>query len=159
MALIVAPVGAVAHGTELGAALHGSASYPNARGHVDYERDSGHRDLHVEAWNIAHLSGRTVTIYAAGVKVGTAHVGRLGRCHFEHSTDHGQTVPTLGAGDTVRVRTATGTLIVSGILRNHHHMMESSASVRLCRRANPLRLGGYERSHRVARHASASWSR
>jgi hypothetical protein len=40
-------------------------------------------------------------------------------------TDHGQTVPTLGAGDTVRVRTATGTL-ASGILRSHHHMMENA---------------------------------
>lgn len=120
MVLAVLAVPALAHGTELQAALHGSASYRNVRGHVDYERDSGHRDLHVEASNMGRLAGKTVPIYAGGVKVGTARVGQRGRCHFERSTEHGQSVPKLGAGSTVRMRTAGGTLVASGVLGTHH---------------------------------------
>jgi hypothetical protein len=120
MVLAVSAVPALGHGTELQAALHGSATYPNTRGHVDYSRGSGHRDLHVEAWHMGRLAGKTVTVYAGGVKVGTARVGQLGRCHFERSTDHGQRVPKLGAGATIRIRTAGGTLVASGVLRAHH---------------------------------------
>jgi hypothetical protein len=56
------------------------------RGHGWAPRsDKGQRDLHVKACNIGRLA-QDGHDHAAGVKVGTARVGQLGRCHFGRRT-------------------------------------------------------------------------
>lgn len=87
--------------------------YPKAGGDSVYERD-GHREVEVTVTGVSALKGHRVTVFVNGHRVGTMAVSERGRAHREWDTEHDQAVPGAGAGSPVRVRTATGALIVSG---------------------------------------------
>jgi hypothetical protein len=100
---------------EFNARLHGSSAFPNARGHSEYERTSTHREVEVTVNNLpGRLRGHRVTVYVNLKKVGTMLVNSSGHASREWNTERGQFVPWAGAGSPCRVRTASGTLIVSG---------------------------------------------
>lgn len=100
---------------EFNAVLHGSSAFPNARGHSEYERTATHREVEVTVNNLpARLRGHRVTVYVNLKKVGTMLVNSSGHASREWDTRRGQFVPFAGAGSPCRVRTASGTLIVSG---------------------------------------------
>jgi hypothetical protein len=94
--------------------LRASDHFPGARGNSEYERQGTGREVEVTVTRIASLAGRRVSVRVNGHKVGTMRVSSRGRAHREWSTAHGQSVPSASAGSPVRVRTAGGTLIVSG---------------------------------------------
>lgn len=97
------------------ARLQGSTAFPNARGHSEYERTATHREVEVTVNNLpARLRGHRVTVFVNLKKVGTMLVNSSGHASREWSTERGQSVPFAGAGSPCRVRTASGTLIVSG---------------------------------------------
>jgi uncharacterized protein YxeA len=99
---------------DLFARLHGSTAYPRARGHSEYERNGTAREVEVTAY-APRLHGRYVTVFVNGKRVGRMLVRSTGYAHREWSTHRGQYVPVAYAGSPVRVRTADGTLVVSGI--------------------------------------------
>jgi len=100
--------------TDYVASLRQAAQYPSARGHSEYDREGTKREVEVTVSGIRRLAGRRVAVYVSGTKVGTMRVSSVGRAHREWSTSHGQSVPSAGAGSTVKVRTSGGTLIASG---------------------------------------------
>jgi hypothetical protein len=110
---------AVATSSHLGGRLYGASGYSYARGHADYEQHSGYREFDVDLWNMSHLSGATLTVYAGPHKIGTTRVGSSG-CHLHRDTRNGQYVPSLSAGATVKVLNARGALVAKGTL---HRMM------------------------------------
>lgn len=108
---------------ELQAGLHGSSAYPHAGGHASYE-SYYRRELHVGVWNIRRLGGRILVVYVHGTKAGTMRVSGYGSAHLNRYRG----VPACRAGDTVRVRTRSGTLVASGTFRHHRWMMSGTSS-------------------------------
>jgi hypothetical protein len=108
---------ALAYMTHLRANLSGSSAYPNATGHADYWHCCRYREFEAGLSGIGSLSGTTLTVYAAGHKVGTMRVGSDGYCHLRRDTRNGQYVPALFSGDVVSVKKADGTLVASGVLK------------------------------------------
>lgn len=94
--------------------LSGSHHYPRAHGNSEYELEGSRREAEVTVTGIRGLAGKRVTVNVNGQKLGRILVSSRGRAHREWSTAHGQSVPRAGTGSPVRVRTAGGTLIVSG---------------------------------------------
>ena len=94
--------------------LRASDHFAGARGNSEYEREGAGREVEVTVTGITSLAGRRVSVRVNGHKVGTMRVSSRGRAHREWSTAHGQSVPSASAGSPVRVRTAGGTLIVTG---------------------------------------------
>jgi hypothetical protein len=100
---------------EFNARLHGSVAFRHAFGHSEYERTARHREVEVTVNNLpARLRGHRVTVFVAGRRVGTMLVNRAGHASREWKTERGQFVPLAGSGSPCRVRTSSGTLIVSG---------------------------------------------
>jgi hypothetical protein len=53
-------------------------------------------------------------IVVAGAKLGTAKVSALGAAQISRNSERGQRVPQVSAGTAVKVRTVSGTTIVTG---------------------------------------------
>lgn len=108
---------------ELQAGVHGSSAYPHAGWHASYE-SYYRRELHVGVWNIRRLGGRTLVVYVHGTKAGTMRVYGYWSAHLNRYRG----VPACRAGDAVRVRTGSGTLVASGTFLRHHMMMSATSS-------------------------------
>ncbi len=94
------------------AQTHSTSPYPTARGHAEYESDNGGREFEVSLTGLRTLYGHRVTVRVHGNVVGTITVNRYGRAHLERHSG----VPTTDAGNLVRVRTASGTLVTYGTM-------------------------------------------
>ena len=102
-------------GVELQAVLRGSGVYRHATGHASYEADS-HREMHVSLAGLGRLAGHRLVVYVHGAKAGTLLVSRTGHAVL----DMHRGVPLCKAGQPIRIRTLTGTLVVSGAFMPHH---------------------------------------
>jgi hypothetical protein len=111
---MIAPAAHASGGAEIKITLKGSVKYPAAKGSAKYKVDGGEREFQVELENAKSLAGKTVNVYAKGVKVGSFKVNALGAGGFNLNTDKGQSVPTISAGSLIQIKTLTGVLIVSG---------------------------------------------
>lgn len=111
-AVVAAP--AQARGTTITATLHGSAAFPNATGSAKFKRDGAKREFEAQVEHVRSLAGKRLTVFVHGTKVGTMMVGNLGRAHLSRSTELGQRVPRVSAGNRVNVRTAAGALVATG---------------------------------------------
>lgn len=101
--------------TEFQANLTATSAEPLASGKAKFERRGTRLKFSTEVEDLAHTS--TIRVTVNGKVVGTAPVV-LGAADLNLDTLNGQTVPSMGAGATVRVFNATtGTLILSGQLR------------------------------------------
>lgn len=97
------------HRHHLHAGLWGSSTYPRVRGHADY-MSSWRRQLNVSIWNARRLAGHWVTVYVHGTRVGTMKVWRDGEAHmYRH-----RGIPAVSAGQRIKIRTHSGTLVASG---------------------------------------------
>ena len=94
--------------------LKGSASFPGATGKATSKVNGSERELEIDVQHIKVLAGKRVLVNVNGHTLATPLVGRLGHFSVNRNTGAGQSVPTIKAGSTVRVRTLGGTLIVSG---------------------------------------------
>jgi hypothetical protein len=110
----LAPAANAATEIDLHSVLSHGKAFPNATGQSEYERGGGHREVEVTVRHIAKLAGKRVTVYVNYKKVGTMLVNQYGTAHREWDTNRGQYVPYASAGNPIRVRTATGTLVASG---------------------------------------------
>jgi hypothetical protein len=94
--------------------LSGTTAYPRANGSAQYQSQPGQRELQVEVQHVRSLAGRTVVFAAGGRTIGTARVSRAGQADVTRNTERNQSVPSIARGSLVTVRTARGTLIISG---------------------------------------------
>ena len=113
-AVVAAPAQARGGGTTITAALHGAAGFPNASGAAKLKRDGAKREFEAEVEHVRSLAGKRLTVFVHGTKVGTMRVGGLGRAELSRSTERGQRVPQASKGNRVNIRTAAGTLVVTG---------------------------------------------
>jgi len=111
---VVAAPAAQARGTVTTATLHGAAAFPNATGSAKFKRDGTKREFEAEVEHVRSLAGKRLGVFVHGTKVGTMRVGNLGRAQLNRSTELGQRVPRVSAGNRVNVRTAAGTLVATG---------------------------------------------
>lgn len=111
---MIAPTAHAKGGDAIRIALQGSAQYPNAKGTAKYKADGGEREFQVELENVKSLAGKTVNVFADGVKVGSFRVSKLGTGRLNRNTDLGQSVPMIRAGSAIQIKTGAGALIASG---------------------------------------------
>jgi hypothetical protein len=111
-AVVAAP--AQARGTTISATLHGSGAFPHATGSATFKKDGTKREFEAEVEHVRSLAGKRLTVFVHGTKVGKMMVGGLGRAHLSRSTELGQRVPRVSAGNRVNVRTAAGALVATG---------------------------------------------
>ena len=114
MAAVAGPASAAAPGTRLQAALHGSSAFPNANGKADFRQRGDERELQVEVEDAKPLAGTSLKVFVDGRLAGMMRINRLGNGNLNRNTENGQSVPAVHVGSKVRVRTAGGTLVVSG---------------------------------------------
>jgi hypothetical protein len=110
----LAPAAQASTELDFHAGLNHSRAYPYAHGSSDYERHGTAREVEVTVHHLGRLAGKRVTVYVNYKRVGTMLVNRYGNAHREWKTAWGQYVPYATAGSPIRVRTASGTLVVSG---------------------------------------------
>ena len=109
-----APVARAAE-IELEASMHASAVYPNAHGHAEYESEAS-REFDLSLSGLKALAGQRVIVRVHGDVVGKPRVSAAGRVHL----DRHSSVPSMSAGNVVRVATASGQPVSSGTLRPDH---------------------------------------
>jgi hypothetical protein len=115
MAAVIAPSAmAKGGGTTRTIALNGSVSFPNATGKAVSKVNGNERELEVDVQHIRSLAGKRVSVIVNGHSIATPKVNSLGHFTLNRNTGLGQTVPTIKAGSTVRVRTLGGTLVAGG---------------------------------------------
>lgn len=115
-----APAQAAHHrGTHLHARMSPTGDYPHCYGGAWYDSGRGWHEFEVTLHGIRGLSGKTIVVRVHGARVGRMHVHH----GYTHLHRH-RGLPTMAAGNWVRVRTGSGTLVSSGQLhRMHHHGM------------------------------------
>lgn len=96
---------------DLEAHLVRSAAFPGAHGKADYEAEHGTRHFDIEI-HVARLHNRVVTVRVHGTMVGRMRVNSHGYAYLERHSG----VPTMAAGNVVRIRTLKGMLVSHGTL-------------------------------------------
>lgn len=91
-------------------ALKSSGAFPGASGKAKFQ-NKDQRELEIEVEHVRKLAGKRVNFYVNATKVGSARVNGLGAAQINR---RGATFPAIGAGTSVKVKTAAGKLIVSG---------------------------------------------
>lgn len=114
-ALMATTVPAQAADVELAARLQPTTSYPQARGHADHEADHDGREFEIQLAGVRGLHGQRLTVRVHGAFVGSMVVNRYGRAHLERHA-----AVRVRAGNVVRVRTDSGTLVTYGRFHRHH---------------------------------------
>lgn len=111
---LLVPLAAPAQAAEvdLDARMHSTAAFPNAGGFAEYESDRSGREFEVFLSGVRSLHGKRLAVRVHGALVGRMTVGAGGRAHLDRHSG----VPTMSAGDVVRVRTPGGVLVSSGQL-------------------------------------------
>jgi hypothetical protein len=91
-------------------ALKSSGAFAGASGKAKFQ-NQGQRELEIEVEHVRRLAGKRVNFFVNSTKVGSARVSGLGAAQVERS---GASFPVIHAGTRIKVKTAGGTLIVSG---------------------------------------------
>jgi hypothetical protein len=91
-------------------ALKSSGAFPGASGKAKFQ-NQGQRELEIEVEHVRRLAGKRVNFFVNSTKVGSARVSGLGAAQVER---RGASFPAINAGTRIKVKTAAGTLIVSG---------------------------------------------
>ena len=94
--------------------LKSDKAFPAAKGSAKFKATAEERELQVEVEQIRRLAGKRVVFVVGGKKIATKKVNRFGAAEINRNSERGQFVPAVGAGTSVRVKTAGGVLIVKG---------------------------------------------
>lgn len=94
--------------------LSASASYPQATGTAAYKAKAGEQEFEAQVQRIKRLTGKKVTFFVNGTKVGSAVVDALGKAHLNLNSQLGNTVPNITAGAVLQARDPNGVVIASG---------------------------------------------
>ena len=91
-------------------ALKGSSAYQGASGKAKSQvRDE--RELQVEVEHVRSLAGKRVNFFVNSTKIGSARMSSLGAAQI---TRRGSAFPAIQPGTVIKVKTARGTMVVSG---------------------------------------------
>ncbi|HOU42120.1 MAG TPA: hypothetical protein PK829_12715, partial [Promineifilum sp.] len=74
------------------------------KGTAKYKAAGGEREFQVELENARALKGKTLDVYANGMRVGSFKVSALGAGRLSRNTDLGQAVPQISAGSKVQIK-------------------------------------------------------
>src|SRR5262245_11075587 len=91
-------------------ALKPSGAFAGASGKAKFQ-NQGQRELEIEVEHVRRLAGRRVDFFVNRTKVGSGRVNGVGAAQVER---RGASFPAINAGTRINVKTAGGTLIVSG---------------------------------------------
>jgi hypothetical protein len=105
---------ALAANNDVKITLKAGPKFPKAKGTAKYRNRGGERELQVEVENVKNLAGKTLNVFAKGNKVGTMKINQLGAGRLELNSTLGHTVPNMGPGSKVQVKTAQGVIVVAG---------------------------------------------
>jgi hypothetical protein len=94
--------------------LKPAKAFPAAKGSAKFKSTAGERELQVEVEHVRRLAGKRVVFIVGGKKIATKKINRFGAAEINRNSRQGQFVPAVGAGTSVRVKTAAGVLIVKG---------------------------------------------
>ena len=111
----VASSAAQASEIDLEASMGASAGFPAAHGHAEYDADASHREFDLSVGGLQSLAGHRVVVRVHGDVVARPTVGPRGHVHVDRHAG----VPRVAAGNVVRLRTSSGTLVSSGTFRVH----------------------------------------
>jgi hypothetical protein len=98
------------------ATLSGSAAFPAVKGKATYKVDNnGIREFQAGIENALALKGKILNVFVNTTKVGTMTINTLGVGNLRLV---GAAAPVIASSSnpTIRVRTATGALVASGIM-------------------------------------------
>ena len=98
------------------AILKGSIAYPAVNGKATYKVDNnGIREFQAELEDALTLKGKTLGVFVNATKVGSMTINALGDGRLSLV---GAAAPTIAStsNPTIRVRTATGALVASGVM-------------------------------------------
>lgn len=97
---------------ELAARMVHTARFPHVHGSAEYDAENGHREFDIHLAGIpGRLNGRLLTVRVHGTFVGRMRVSTTGRAHLDRHT-----AVMMRAGNVVRVRTPSGSLVTYGTL-------------------------------------------
>ena len=91
-------------------ALKASSAFPGAKGKAKFQVE-GQRELEIEVEHVRRLAGNRVNFFVNAKKVGSLRISGLGAAQLNL---RGSRAPAVRAGSRISVKTAGGTLIVSG---------------------------------------------
>ena len=91
-------------------ALKASSAFPGAKGKAKFQVE-GQRELEIEVEHVRRLAGKRVNFFVNAKKVGSLRINGLGAAQLNL---RGFRAPAVRAGTRISVKTAGGTLIVSG---------------------------------------------
>jgi hypothetical protein len=91
-------------------ALKASSAFPGAKGKAKFQTE-GQRELEIEVEHLRRLAGKPVNFFVNSKKVGTLRLNRFGAAELNR---RGSSAPAVQSGTRISVKTAGGTLIVSG---------------------------------------------
>jgi hypothetical protein len=91
-------------------ALKASSTFPGAKGKAKFKTD-GQRELEIEVEHVRRLAGKRVNFFVNARKVGSLRINGLGAAELNL---RGSRAPAVRSGTRISVKTAGGTLIVSG---------------------------------------------
>ena len=98
------------------AVLKGSAAYPAVNGKATYKVDNnGIREFQAELKDALTLKGKTLSVFVNATKVGSMTINTFGDGRLSLV---GAAAPRIASSSnpTIRVRTATGALVASGVM-------------------------------------------
>ena len=91
-------------------ALKASSAFPGAKGKAKFQVE-GQRELEIEVEHVRRLAGKRVNFFVNAKKVGSLRINGLGAAQLNL---RGSQLPGDPSGTRISVKTAGGTLIVSG---------------------------------------------
>jgi hypothetical protein len=120
-ALIVPAVTAQAKGGGSGGSrdarikLVAAPDFRGVKGAAKFRDRGGEQEFELEVQGAKRLSGATLTLSVDGTEVGQITIDPLGRGSLNLSSRRGQAVPAVAAGSLVRVATAGGAIVLTGV--------------------------------------------
>ena len=91
-------------------ALKASSAFPGAKGKAKFQVEGQH-ELEIEVEHVRRLAGKRVNFFVNAKKVGSLRISGLGAAQLNL---RGSRAPAVRSGTRISVKTAGGTLIVSG---------------------------------------------
>ena len=91
-------------------ALKASSAFPGAKGKAKFQVE-GQRELEIEVEHVRRLAGKRVNFFVNAKKVGSLRINGFGAAELNL---RGSSAPAVRSGTRISVKTAGGTLIVSG---------------------------------------------
>jgi hypothetical protein len=89
-------------------------AFAGAKGEAKFRDRGGEREFQVEAEMSPRFAGAVFTVWVDSQAVGGMVINAFGQGRLSLNSKRGQTVPPIHSGSVVKVKTATGDVVLSG---------------------------------------------